>query len=798
MTLPISSAAFVERNSVPSDDFDELLTYGPLDRPIDITVFPSAKASSQSRKRTSLRDLAAVVNVSTAPRKAGLPLIKLATFGDKKTDAGCYRSDVNMIAIDGVEGDYDGELVSLDEAAERLRTSNLAGVILESPSSTPAGPRWRVLCPLSATTVVHDRTDLCARLNGALGGILESESFTASQSYYFGLVEGSPPRQVAICEGRALDTADELDGNALYANGETGSVAEPIPDCVKPDPRYFAPGELERLLSHIPASVIAKRKHWFKLGGALHHQFSGAPMGFGLWVEHSMRSEGYDQDAIDGMPKMWRDFGRRVGSLTTISTIEMWAREAGYEPEPHPDEFDDLEPLGADTNDDDFDSLLDLSVIPAWVANFNKRHAVAFVEGKTVILTHKGDGGTSYGTPTDLNNFYANDRRLLNKRSVPVSTAWMQHPARASYPNGITFQPNRNPEGAFNLWSGFSVEPDPTKSCDRFLAHLRSTICGGNDVAYQWLVRWFAHMIQRPEEKPGTAVVLRGSKGVGKDTVGDYVGGLFPRHHTKIANAEHLVGRFNANHEKTLLLHVEEGFWAGDHKAEGSLKYIITSPQVQIERKGIDAFQVPSVLRVFVSSNEDWVVPASFDERRFFVLNVTGKKREPAYFDALHQEMHSGGRAALLHYLQRLDLGDFDVRNPPMTEGLRDQKLQSLRSVDRWWYEVLAAGDLSSSAVNSFDDGNACDWSSATLIDKGSLRNRYREWAKEQRAEWRPLGDADFGKKLAALLPSLQIRRANIAGQEKRTRQYEVPALSVCRSEFEVWLGSPVHWDQET
>ena len=192
------------------------------------------------------------------------------------------------------------------------------------------------------------------------------------------------------------------------------------------------------------------------------------------------------------------------------------------------------------------------------------------------------------------------------------------------------------------------------------------------------------------------------------------------------------------------------------------------------------------------------MVPASFDERRFFVLNVTGKKREPAYFDALHQEMRSGGRAALLHYLQRLDLGDFDVRNPPMTEGLRDQKLQSLRSVDRWWYEVLAAGDLSSSAVNSFDDGNACDWSSATLIDKGSLRNRYREWAKEQRAEWRPLGDADFGKKLAALLPSLQIRRANIAGQEKRTRQYEVPALSVCRSEFEVWLGSPVHWDQET
>ena len=251
MTLPISSAAFVERNSVPSDDFDELLTYGPLDRPIDVTVFPDSNALSQSRKRISLRDLAADVNHFSARSKEGLPLIKLATFGEKATASACYRSNANMIAIDGVEGDYDGELISLEDAADRLRTANIAGVIFESPSSTAAAPRWRVLCPLAATAVTHARNALCARLNGALGGILAPESFRPSQSYYFGMSEGSAPRRVVITEGRALDAANDLDATAIYERGENTETAAGERSNANVPPRVFAPGELERLLSYV-------------------------------------------------------------------------------------------------------------------------------------------------------------------------------------------------------------------------------------------------------------------------------------------------------------------------------------------------------------------------------------------------------------------------------------------------------------------------------------------------------------------------------------------------------------------
>ena len=47
-----------------------------------------------------------------------------------------------------------------------------------------------------------------------------------------------------------------------------------------------------------------------------------------------------------------------------------------------------------------------------------------------------------------------------------------------------------------------------------------------------------------------------------------------------------------------------------------------------LERKGVDAVTVANHLRLLVTSNASWTVPASQDERRFFVLDVTNDKQQ--------------------------------------------------------------------------------------------------------------------------------------------------------------------------
>ena len=71
------------------------------------------------RSSGSLDKIARSVRKVTATRKHELPLIKLAIFGDQWSPSGkSLRWDGNVVAVTGVEGDYDGEVMPPEEARE--------------------------------------------------------------------------------------------------------------------------------------------------------------------------------------------------------------------------------------------------------------------------------------------------------------------------------------------------------------------------------------------------------------------------------------------------------------------------------------------------------------------------------------------------------------------------------------------------------------------------------------------------------------------------------------------------------
>ena len=182
-----------------------------LDRSFAVTFFESQGAGRKHEERFSLRSLANRIRTVTASEKAHLPWLKLARFGEARTEKGSLRHDDNVLAISGVEADYDGEQIAFAEAVERLAKADLLALAYTSPSHTEAAPRWRVLCPLSEELPSDRRAHLLGRLNGVFEGALSGESWTLSQSYYFGSVRNNPAHQVALVEGTPIDQLDELD-----------------------------------------------------------------------------------------------------------------------------------------------------------------------------------------------------------------------------------------------------------------------------------------------------------------------------------------------------------------------------------------------------------------------------------------------------------------------------------------------------------------------------------------------------------------------------------------------------------
>lgn len=375
-------------------------------------------------------------------------------------------------------------------------------------------------------------------------------------------------------------------------------------------------------------------------------------------------------------------------------------------------------------------------------------------------------------------------------RTVTWAHAWLEHKRRRQY-SGIEFQPDPGTppqtEGYLNLWRGFAVKPAPKAGgYDVFRDHLLNNVCDGNPALYDWVFGWFAHIVQRPRERIGTALVMRGKMGTGKTKVGEVIGSLFPAHYFMVDDGRYVTGQFNAHMASCLLLQAEEAVWAGDKTAEGRLKSLVTATKQMIEAKGVDPIRLDNFVRLLMTSNEDWVVPAGKDERRFCVLDINPRcAQNHDYFREMEAQLDDGGRAALLHDLLAFDLAKINLRLIPRTGALLEQKLRSLDSVESWWFERLMSGAITRASENWRD-----------LIRRDLLFDDYIHSA-ERVGIRRRSEETTFGMKLRKLVPGMKDERFHVPtedGKWRRVRGYRMPPLDICREAFVAELGQDVNW----
>jgi len=173
-------------------------------------------------------------------------------------------------------------------------------------------------------------------------------------------------------------------------------------------------------------------------------------------------------------------------------------------------------------------------------------------------------------------------------------------------------------------------------------------------------------------------------------------------------------------------------------------------------------------------------LPASFEERRFVVLDVSDEHMQDSeYFGVIIDEMENGGRGALMKYLLEYDLSGINLRQIPQTEGLLEQKLGGMTPVQNFWYECLIRG---AQFTHEYEWHNT--------LDTQHLYTDYIEFGHSNGAHI-PITDSEFGKQLKALCPSLDKIRIRANG---RRYQYTFPSLSKCRTAFDIAIGFNISW----
>lgn len=437
----------------------------------------------------------------------------------------------------------------------------------------------------------------------------------------------------------------------------------------------------------------------------------------------------------------------------------------------------------------------------------NERYALVLHGSKAVVYHEQANAPVEEQqrvlTLEALHAWFANQMtETVNRATGKIkltswSQRWLGHRRRRSY-QGIEFYPDRERDvigtpGYLNLWSGYAYEPDARGTCDVFRDHLLTNVCGGAQDLFTWVFAFLAHMVQKPRERTGAALVMRGRMGAGKSIVGEVIGSLFPRHYFMVDDPRYVTGQFNAHMASCLLLQADEAVWAGDKTAEGRLKGLITSPFQQIESKGVDPIRLANYVRLIMTSNEDWVVPAGKDERRFCVLDVSPHcAQNHEYFAELWRELRAddgAGFKRLLHDLMTFDLSTVNLRQIPRTGGLLEQKIRSFTPVEAWWYDRLQLGRTTLAGDKWLD-----------VIPTTTLYDDYWNHADRIGVK-RKKTDTEFGIELRKLVPGIQRKKATIYPDDSpssvRTRCYFLPPLADARAAMEVLLQQPVAWPPE-
>jgi hypothetical protein len=236
---------------------------------------------------------------------------------------------------------------------------------------------------------------------------------------------------------------------------------------------------------------------------------------------------------------------------------------------------------------------------------------------------------------------------------------------------------------------------------EQFQALLKM-VCGNDDVLYQYVLRWLAHIIQKPYELPGVMLILSGGKGVGKDTVFDF---LFAHVFGKKSSQNYTSnGQFFEKHDTgrqgKLLVKLEEADRHICLKNASDLKAMVTGSEATFNPKCEKAVTIPNYCRFVFTTNTGNPVDFGEGERRFIILPCSAEKKgDLVYWTTVRNTLFNDQAGlAVAKFLEAVDLTGFNVRQLPENE-YQDEVVETevkaeQRYIEQWDGQKLLVSEM--------------------------------------------------------------------------------------------------------
>ncbi len=312
---------------------------------------------------------------------------------------------------------------------------------------------------------------------------------------------------------------------------------------------------------------------------------------------------------------------------------------------------------------------------------------------------------------TALKNWYANRKVTVvttdedgNKHEEEINPVPMFfNRARRWSDTAFAPPPASVGQNTYNLFRGFTIQPDADGDCTMLKDFIKNIICDGDEEVYRWVWLWLAHMVQRPGEKPKTSLVYWGEGGTGKGTFGRLLRALVHPYGTTFGCHDDVVGRWaGQRHAMNIIGVSEEAVFSGNRSTVNQLKHKIDAEETTVEVKNIQPIEMPSYMRYAFDSNhpDAMAIEGNGSERRYCVMHVSSaRKGDLEYFKALREQIDGDGLKALFHELMTFNPADAgmqwsDVFTAPETSDRSAMERETMRPVYREFSRMIDRGEF--------------------------------------------------------------------------------------------------------
>jgi len=220
-------------------------------------------------------------------------------------------------------------------------------------------------------------------------------------------------------------------------------------------------------------------------------------------------------------------------------------------------------------------------------------------------------------------------------------------------------------------------------------------LCEGNQINYDYYIKWLAHIIQYPNKKIGICIIIKSNEGVGKNAHLDAFKQII-NHSSYFSSAEidDFFGKFAIAYSNTLLANYNEA--KSCHNIIDKLKASVTEEYITVEKKGIDKIVFKNHTRLIITTNNDNTITITDSNRRFIIYQGTDFFKGNTqfwnnYFKVIETDEFI---AALYYYLNNIDLTNWDYNDFPKTKAYEATRLRNISSEIMFISEYIAENQI--------------------------------------------------------------------------------------------------------